>query len=86
MSQCKRSCIVSLTAEGRFTYVFGDLDPNDDAHVEALFQLVSLYSEAPEGFLERKDRPEALQASILGRFPPLGSQSSLISELELVET
>ena len=86
MSQCKRACIVSLTSEERFTYVFGDLDPNNERHVEALFDLVSLYSNAPEGFLERKERPEELQSSILGRLPPIGSKSSLISDLELVET
>ncbi|MEL6595166.1 MAG: DUF1636 domain-containing protein [Pseudomonadota bacterium] len=86
MSQCKRPCIVSLTAEERFTYIFGDLDPNSERDVEALVDLVSLYSEATEGFLERKERPTELQANILGRLPPLGSQSSLISDLELVKT
>ena len=86
MSQCKRSCIVSLAAEGRFTYVFGELDPDDDTHVDALFELVSQYSKAPEGFLERKDRPAPLQASILGRLPPPDSQSSLVSNLTLAET
>ncbi len=86
MSQCKRPCIVSLTAEERFTYIYGDLDPNSERDVEALVELVSLYSEAAEGFLERKERPTELQANILGRLPPLGSQSSLISDLELVKT
>ena len=86
MSQCKRSCIVSLAAEGRFTYVFGELDPDDDTHVDALFELVSQYLKAPEGFLERKDRPAPLQASILGRLPPPDSQSSLVSNLTLAET
>ncbi|MEQ3708162.1 DUF1636 family protein [Tateyamaria sp.] len=86
MSQCKRSCIVSLAAEGRFTYVFGELDPDDDTHVDALFELVSRYSKAAEGFLERKDRPAPLQASILGRLPPPDSQSPLVSDLTLAET
>jgi len=86
MSQCKRSCIVSLAAEGRFTYVFGELDPGDDKHVDALFELVSQYSNASEGFLERKDRPTELQASILGRLPPLDTQSPLVSDLMLAET
>jgi len=85
MSQCKRPCVVSLMAEGRFTYVFGDLDPNNERHAEALFELVAQYSEATEGFLQRKKRPAELQANILGRLPPLGSQSSLISDLELVK-
>jgi len=86
MSQCKRSCIVSLAAEGRFTYVFGELDPDDDTHVDALFELVSRYSKAAEGFLERKDRPAPLQASILGRLPPSNSQSPLVSDLTPAET
>ena len=86
MSQCKRSCIVSLAAEGRFTYVFGELDPDDDTNVDALFELVSQYSNVPEGFLERKDRPAPLQASILGRLPPLETQSLLVSNLTLAET
>lgn len=85
MSQCKRSCIVSLTASERFTYVFGDLDPENDAHVDALFELVARYNAAAEGFVERKDRPEPLQASILGRLPPLGSQSQLISDIMVSE-
>ena len=79
MSQCKRSCIVSLAAEGRFTYVFGELDPDDDTHV-------SRYSNSPEGFLERKDRPAPLQASILGRLPPPDTQSPLVSNPTLAET
>ncbi len=86
MSQCKRSCIVSLADEGRFTYVFGELDPHDDTHIDALFELVTQYSKAPEGFLERKDRPAPLQASILGRLPPPDSQSPLVSDLTLAET
>ena len=81
MSQCKRSCIVSLGAPGKFTYVFGDLDPNDPAHIVALFELVKKYAARDDGFLERKERPQALQANILGRLPPLESQSSLLTEL-----
>lgn len=81
MSQCKRACIVSLTAPGAFTYVFGDLDPQDPAHAQAVLDLVPLYQAAPEGFLTRAARPEALRASILGRLPPLGTASDLITPL-----
>ncbi|MEP2642265.1 DUF1636 domain-containing protein [Roseobacter sp.] len=86
MSQCKRSCIVSLSAHAQFTYIFGDLDPENGGHVDALFDLVSSYRQAAEGFLERKDRPKALQANILGRLPPLDSRSQLISSIEMVES
>ena len=85
-TQCKRPCIVSLRAHARFTYVFGDLGPEDDAYVEALFELVSKYGMTVEGFLDRKDRPEELRANILGRLPPLGRQSHLVSNIEVVAT
>lgn len=84
MSQCKRPCIVSISQNDKFTYVFGDLDPDEAGHTEALIELVERYNKAPEGFLERRDRPERLRANILGRFPPLRSASSLVSRLDLV--
>ena len=84
MSQCKRPCIVSLSQNDKFTYVFGDLAPNKTAHTDAFLELVERYNNAPEGFLERKDRPELLQANILGRFPPIHSASQLVSRLDPV--
>lgn len=81
MSQCKRPCVVSLTAPGAFTYVFGDLDPQNPTHARAVLDLIPLYRAAPEGFLTRDARPAALRASILGRLPPLDTASDLITPL-----
>ena len=81
MSQCKRPCIASVSAPECFTYVFGDLDPARADHVDALLEFLSLYSASAEGFLTRKERPEALRASILGRFPPIDSNSPLVTYL-----
>lgn len=81
MSQCKRPCVASLSAQGKFTYVFGELDPERDDHVDALLALAALYRYAPEGFLERGERPEPLRTNILGRLPPLDSASHLITPL-----
>ena len=81
MSQCKRPCIVSLGAPGKFTYVFGDLDPSDQTHITALFELAEKYTKSANGLLDRRERPDALQENILGRFPPLESQSRLIIDL-----
>lgn len=81
MSQCKRACVVSLTAPGRFTYLFGDLDPENPAHAQAILDLIPLYCAAPEGFLSRDARPEPLRAAIIGRLPPLGTASELVHEL-----
>jgi predicted metal-binding protein len=69
MSQCKRPCVVAFSGEGRFTYIFGDLDPARDA--AAVLDAFALYMARPDGFMERFERPEALKAGILGRVPPL---------------
>ena len=69
VSQCKRPCVVAFSGEGRFTYLFGDLDPARDA--AAVLDAFALYRTRPDGFMERFERPEVLQAGILGRVPPL---------------
>ena len=69
MSQCKRPCVVAFSGEGRFTYLFGDLDPAHDA--PAVLDAFALYCARADGFMERFERPEVLQAGILGRVPPL---------------
>ncbi|MCA3587484.1 MAG: DUF1636 domain-containing protein [Methylocystis sp.] len=73
MSQCKRPCVVAFSGEGRFTYLFGDLDPARDA--AAVLDAFALYRTRPDGFMERFERPEALHAGILGRVPPLISSA-----------
>ncbi|MEM8854827.1 MAG: DUF1636 domain-containing protein [Pseudomonadota bacterium] len=79
MSQCLRPCTIALTCEGRFSYVFGDLDPGRDA--DDVLTLLATYAQEPEGFLPRDRRPEPLQAGILGRIPPLVTDSDLVTTL-----
>ena len=47
MSQCKRSCVVSLTAPDRFTYTFGDLDPENPGDLDAILNFAKMYGNAP---------------------------------------
>ncbi len=50
MSNCKRACTISLTAKKSFTYVFGDIDPENSEYSESLIELVSKYSLSSDGF------------------------------------
>ena len=75
MSQCKRSCVVSFTSKNCFTYVFGDINPNDPQYVKSLFDLLIAYEKAEEGFLRRRDRPELFKSNILRRLPSIDSKS-----------
>ena len=81
MSQCKRSCVISLTSNNCFTYVFGDINPKNPEYVKSLFGLVILLVKLKKVFLRRKDRPELFKSNILGRFPAISSRSPIINKL-----
>ena len=81
MSNCKRACTISLTAKKSFTYIFGDIDPENSEYSESLIELVSKYSLNSDGFLKRRDRPLLFQSSILGRLPPIQSNSAIVTNL-----
>ncbi len=81
MSQCKRSCVISFTSNNCFTYVFGDINPNNPKYVKSLLVLLNTYSKSKEGFLRRRDRPELFKSNILGRLPSIKSKSSIVTNL-----
>jgi predicted metal-binding protein len=76
MSQCKRPCVVAFSGVDRFTYVFGDLDPQRDA--PAVLDAFNLYRSRPDGFMERRERPLVMREGILGRVPPLTSDARFV--------
>ena len=81
MSQCKRPCVISLTSENSFTYVFGDVDPNNQEYTSELFDLIRIYSNTSDGFLRRGERPQLFRSNILGRLPSIISDSDLVKYL-----
>ncbi|MDJ0715149.1 MAG: DUF1636 domain-containing protein [Prochloraceae cyanobacterium] len=68
MSACNRPCTVSLTAAGKYTYLFGDLSPETAA--TAVLQCATQYYAKPDGFLPCQERPEPLKKGLLARIPP----------------
>ncbi len=69
MSQCKRPCAIALSAPGRFSYLFGDLDPETGAR-DAI-DCALLHARSAHGIMARERRPRVLQNGVLGRIPPL---------------
>ena len=84
MSQCKRPCVVAFSGRDRFTWLFGDLDPAADA--AAVVDAFLLYRSRPLGFMERAERPERLQAGVLGRIPPLLCDTPLVEADRIVSS
>ena len=68
LSLCPRPCGIALSRNNSWTYLFGDQDAEKTASDIRACAITSIQS--PAGLLPRKDRPETLQPSILGRIPP----------------
>ena len=68
LSVCPRPCGFALSQPGAWTYLFGDQQPSKT--VPDVLECLSLYLDSPDGFMARRQRPQSLRGSILGRVPP----------------
>jgi predicted metal-binding protein len=69
MSACSNSCVISFSATGKYTYLFGDLPAKESA--AAVLDCAKLYFTNPDGYLAWADRPKPLKNGIIARIPPL---------------
>ena len=69
LSSCSRACSVAFQAQGKYTFVFGDLTPDEETarHVLACG---AMHASASDGMLHRNERPERLRSGIVVRLPP----------------
>ena len=72
MSACNRSCVVAFAAQGKITYLFGDLAVDESA--SAVLECANKYYTKSDGLLPWSERPEALKKGILAKIPPLGAR------------
>lgn len=68
MFVCEKSCAVSFTAAGKYTYLFGHLRNADSA--TAILECARSYYVNPDGSLPYASRPAALKTNVLARIPP----------------
>lgn len=69
LSNCSRACTVALRGPGRWTYVYGDLDPGRD--LPALLDGTARYRDTPDGLVPWRERPEHFRKHCIARIPPL---------------
>ena len=67
LSGCTQPCTVAFVAEGKTTYLFGDIDPAED--LDALLAFARLYQAREDGMTGFRERPEALRGKCLARVP-----------------
>ncbi len=69
LSACSNGCAVALSAPGKWSYVYGNLDP--DLHAAAILEGASLYAASPDGIVPWRARPEIFRKQSIARIPPM---------------
>lgn len=67
MAGCSRPCTVAFKADGKATYLFGDVDADED--IDALIAFARQYETVPDGWTKSSERPNALLGKTLARVP-----------------
>jgi predicted metal-binding protein len=71
-SACRRSCALSFSAPGAWTYLCGDISA--DIAPQNILAAAALYREAPQGLIPWQARPDFLKKGVVARFPPLAGK------------
>lgn len=71
---CKRPCTVALAAEGKWTYVIGDLDAVADA--DELLASARAFAASENGIVPWKERPACFRKGVVSRVPPLSARNA----------
>ena len=67
LGNCKRRLSAAMSKPGGWTYVFGDLAPDD---ANDLVEGARLYRDAANGLIPWRGRPECLKRGLVSRVPP----------------
>jgi predicted metal-binding protein len=74
LSVCRRPCTIAVSSPGRWTYIYGDLDP--DISVETIIEGVRRYAATRDGLVPWRERPEAFRKGVVARVPPFKSSTA----------
>lgn len=69
LSNCTRSCTAAVAAPGKWTYIVGHLDP--DQNVSDMVQFARLHRASADGLTVWRDRPVHVRKNTIARVPPI---------------
>ncbi|MFC2969099.1 DUF1636 family protein [Acidimangrovimonas pyrenivorans] len=68
LSACSRGCTMALSGPGRWSYVYGSMDPERDA--EAILDGAARYAASADGIVPWRERPQIFRKRSIARIPP----------------
>jgi predicted metal-binding protein len=70
LAVCKRPATISVSAEGSWTYIIGDLDPRVDA--DGIVETIIAFHRSADGIVPWRERPSVFRKGVIARIPPRG--------------
>lgn len=74
LSNCSRSCSAAIAAPGKWTYVIGNLDP--EQHASDILAFARQHSAHDLGLPVWRERPEHIRKNTIARVPPIAPKES----------
>lgn len=74
MAQCERSCTVAFSSPDKWSYIFGDLDPDVEGTADAVLACLDIQANDPEGLIRLGRRPPQIRKGLLARIPPFRAE------------
>lgn len=69
LSNCSQGCTIALRSPGRWTYVYGNLDP--ETQLETVVDGVTRYAATADGLVPWRERPQHFRKNCIARIPPI---------------
>ncbi|MGX5734865.1 DUF1636 family protein [Bosea thiooxidans] len=69
LAVCKRPCTVAFAADGKWTYLIGDLET--ETHLDEIVGAAEAYAASANGIVAWKERPPSFRKGVVARVPPL---------------
>lgn len=68
LSACSNGCAIALAGPGRWTYVYGNLDPAE--HSAEILAGAQAYAATKDGLVPWRERPPVFRRNAIARVPP----------------
>lgn len=69
LSNCSQGCTIALRSPGRWTYVYGNIDP--DTQLDTVVDGVTRYAATADGLVPWRERPQHFKKNCIARIPPI---------------
>ena len=71
LSACKDGCNIALTAPDCWSYVYSQMDPDNETQLDDIIAGATAYRDHEEGVVPWKARPEIFRKQSIARIPPM---------------